>query len=152
IIANATSGTTTIEANSVAYGYNPADGAMTGAGGTITVTNAGATLAITGPLDTRAVNVGTRIVVHGAGTIDLPPSQDGKFNKSFQIGTVGAAGPTLNLHSVFNLGGNDTDQTFFDSGTIKNVSGGFLLFDTNIRQSIGGTGGFPSTYAGNDME
>ena len=153
IIANAVSGTATIQAPSVLFGFDTSNssGTATGLGATFTVTNPGATLAITGPMDTTSMTAGNRIVVNGAGTIDLPHSQTTTFNKALQIGSATAAGPTLNIYSANNLGGNATDQTFFNSGTINNLSGGSLPVSNNVRFSIGGTSGFESKFAGGDM-
>src|SRR5262249_39998800 len=41
---------------------------------------------------------------------------------------------------------------FFNSGTITNQSGSPIQFGPNLKDSIGGTGSFPSTFAGADME
>jgi fibronectin-binding autotransporter adhesin len=149
---NATTGTSTIQASSYKFGYDTTNGNPNGAGATISVPNAGATIAFTGSLDTASapVTAGTRLVVNGAGTIDLPHSQNAAlFNRAFQIGTAGAAGPTLNLYSDANMGGNASDQTFFNSGTLKNLSGNDMHFTTNVKFSLGGTGGFPTVIDGN---
>src|SRR4029077_1407208 len=41
---------------------------------------------------------------------------------------------------------------FFNSGTITNQSGSLLQFGPNLKDSIGGSGSFPSTFAGANME
>ena len=56
----------------------------------------------------------------------------------------------MNVYTANNLGGNSTDQTFFNSATINNSSGS-LSFGTNVRLSVGGTSTYPSTFSGGDM-
>jgi autotransporter-associated beta strand protein len=113
----------------------------------------GASVIITGALNTQSVAATAHIVVNGAGTFDLQ-NADANFIHPFQIGTAGGAGPTMIVHNSNTLGyGPFAPITmFFNSGTITNQSGTPLQFGPNLKDSIGGTGAFPSTFAGADME
>ena len=113
----------------------------------------GASVIITGALNTQSVAATAHIVVNGAGTFDLQ-NADANFIHPYQIGTAGSAGPTIIVHNSNTLGyGPFAPITmFFNSGTITNQSGSPIQFGPNLKDSIGGTGSFPSTFTGADME
>ena len=96
---------------------------------------------------------GGHLVVNGAGTLDIQGDNSGLIN-AMQIGTQNAAGPTIIVHDAGSLGSVITGQitTFFNSGTITNQRGTPITFASSLLSSIGGTGTFPATYAGADME
>ena len=113
----------------------------------------GASVVIGGTLNTQLLAASAHIVVSGAGTFDLQ-NADSNFIHPLQIGSAGNAGPTVIAHSAASLGyGPFAPITmFFNSGTITNQSGSLIQFGPNLKDSIGGTGAFPSTFAGADME
>ena len=141
IAANNTTGTAKIN-GSIDFGTS---------GRTISTT-AGGTLVVTGGLTTNS-SATTHIVVNGGGTLDVQ-GDNSAFINPLQIGTAGAAGPTIIAHDANSLGNVafGTITEFFNSGTIKNQSGAPITFGSSVLSSIGGTGNFPATYAGNDME
>jgi fibronectin-binding autotransporter adhesin len=116
-------------------------------------TTAGGTLVITGGINTQSEPGGTHIVVNGGGTLDVQGDNSNSI-VPLQVGTAGAAGPTIVVHDANALGNVliGTITEFFNSGTFNNVSSGKVTFGSNVLQSIGGTGSFPSTYSGADME
>ena len=116
-------------------------------------TTAGGTLVITGGINTQSEPGGTHIVVNGGGTLDVQGDNSNSI-VPLQVGTANAAGPTIVVHDSNSLGNVliGTITEFFNSGTFNNASSGKVTFGSNVQQSIGGTGNFPSTYAGADME
>ena len=114
---------------------------------------AGASVVITGTLNTQLLAATAHIAVSGPGTFDLQ-NADTNFIHPLQIGSAGNTGPTVIARNTNSLGyGPFAPITmFFNSGTITNQSGGLLQFGSNLKDSIGGTGSFPSTFAGADME
>ena len=143
IVADANStGVTTINGNVIFGGT---------ANRTISIVSPTAKLTVTGGLSTNFAT-GGHLVVSGAGTLDVQGDNSGLIN-AMQIGTQNAAGPTIIVHDANSLGnvGLGTITDFFNSGTISNQSGGPITFTSHVLSSIGGTGLFPSTYAGGDM-
>ena len=145
-----TLGGMTVGANSTATANGDVNFGTTAASFSIA---SGASVIITGALNTQSVAATAHIVVNGAGTFDLQ-NADANFIHPFQIGTAGGAGPTMIVHNSNTLGyGPFAPITmFFNSGTITNQSGTPLQFGPNLKDSIGGTGSFPSTFTGADME
>jgi hypothetical protein len=113
----------------------------------------GGSVVITGTLNTQHLAATAHILVSGAGTLDIQ-SADANFVHPMQIGSAGNAGPTILVHNANTLGyGPFAPITmFFNSGTITNQSGAPIVFGPNLKDSIGGTGSNPSTFAGADME
>ncbi len=94
----------------------------------LSVSNANATLAITGNL----TNAG-QLNMTGQGTIDLQGNNIGLTNSTGQIGQQNAAGPTVVVHNANSLG--SALQLNYNSGTIYGATA--VTFGTSITQSLG---------------
>lgn len=135
----------------------------------VNVSNAGATLQITGAVGTGVVNAGgftsgTGVLVkQGAGALDLlgdnssltaTTATSGAVRQG-TAGTTPAAGGTIMVHTATGLG---TGQYQFNSGTFVNASGGMLTFANSLSigggqlpggATFGGTTGASSVFTGN---